>query len=107
MRFQFHPAADEELDLAVEYYERCQSGLGLEFAEEVYATIARIIDYPEVWSPMSKNTRRCLTNRFPYGIIYRMKNNNLQIIAVANLHRKPYYWKERIVPDDRMEHSKQ
>ena len=107
MRFQFHPAADEELDLAVEYYERCQSGLGLEFAEEIYATIARIIDYPEVWSPMSKNTRRCLTNRFPYGIIYRIKNNNLQIIDVANLHRKPYYWKERIVSDDRMEHSKQ
>lgn len=68
MRFQFHPAADEELELAVEYYERCQSGLGLEFAKEVYATIARIIDYPEVWSPMSKSTRRCLTNRFPYGV---------------------------------------
>ncbi|MEI8172160.1 MAG: hypothetical protein WCH07_01605 [Deltaproteobacteria bacterium] len=43
MRFQFHPAADAEFDAAVEYYERCQSGLGLEFAEEVYATIARII----------------------------------------------------------------
>jgi hypothetical protein len=50
MRFQFHSAAEDELDLAVEYYERCQSGLGLEFAEEVYATIARIIEYPEVWS---------------------------------------------------------
>lgn len=32
MRFQFHPAADAEFDVAVEYYERCQSGLGLEFA---------------------------------------------------------------------------
>ena len=73
MRFKFHPAADAELDVAVEYYERCQSGLGLEFAEEVYATIARIIEYPEVWSPLSRNTRRCLTNRFPYGIIYRIK----------------------------------
>ena len=66
MRFQFHPAADAELDRTVEYYERCQSGLGLKFAEEVYATIARIIEYPDVWSPMSRNTRRCLTNRFPF-----------------------------------------
>jgi len=72
MRFQFHPAADAEVDRAVEYYERCQSGLGLEFAEEVYAAIGRIIEYPDVWSPMSRNTRRCLTNRFPYGIIYRI-----------------------------------
>ena len=45
MRFNFI-LPDEELDLAVEYYERCQSGLCLEFVEEVYATIARIIDYP-------------------------------------------------------------
>jgi mRNA interferase RelE/StbE len=51
MRFHFHPAADNEFDLAVEYYEGCQAGLGLEFAEEVYATIGRIIEYPEVWSP--------------------------------------------------------
>jgi hypothetical protein len=42
MRFLFHPAAENEFDLAVEYYETCQSGLGLEFAEEVYSTIARI-----------------------------------------------------------------
>ena len=106
MRFQFHPAADAEFDLAVEYYEQCQSGLGLEFAEEVYATIARIIEYTEVWSPLSKNTRRCLTNRFPYGIIYRIKNNNIHIIAVANLHRQPDYWKERVLPDQRMESNK-
>jgi hypothetical protein len=51
MRFLFHPAADNEFDLAVEYYEKCQSGLGLEFAEEIYTTIARITEYPEVWSP--------------------------------------------------------
>jgi plasmid stabilization system protein ParE len=99
MRFLFHPAADNEFDLAVEYYETCQPGLGLEFAEEVYATIARITEYPEVWSPMSRNTRRCLTNRFPYGIIYRIKNNSLHIIAVANLHRRPDYRKERVEPD--------
>jgi plasmid stabilization system protein ParE len=99
MRFLFHPAAENEFDLAVEYYETCQSGLGLEFAEEVYSTIARISEYPEVWSPMSGNTRRCLTNRFPYGIIYRIKDNSVHIIAIANLHRRPDYWKERVMPD--------
>ena len=53
MRFLFHPAADNEFDLAVQYYETCQSGLGIEFAEEVYATIARITGYPEVRSTES------------------------------------------------------
>ncbi len=36
MRFLFHPAAGDEFDLAVEYYETCQSGLGLEFAEDAF-----------------------------------------------------------------------
>ena len=46
MRFYFHPDADAEFDKVVDYYEECQPGLGIEFAEEVYATIARIIAYP-------------------------------------------------------------
>ncbi len=49
MRFHFHPDADTEFDKVVDYYEECQPGLGIEFAEEVYATIARIIAYPRAW----------------------------------------------------------
>jgi len=90
MRFYFHPDAEAEFDRAVEYYE-----LGLEFAEEVYATIARILQYPDAWSPLSKNSRRCIVSRFPYGVIYQIKSRSLRIIAVAHLNRRPGYWKER------------
>ena len=96
MKFYFHPDADLEFDRAVEYYEQFQPGLGLEFAEEVYVAIARIIEYPDVCYAISKNTRRCLINRFPFGLIYQVKTNSLYIIAVAHLHRQPGYWKERI-----------
>ena len=105
MRFYFHPDANAEFHRAVEYYEQCQPGLGLEFAEEVYATIARITEYPDAWSVMSKNTRRCLTNRFPFGLIYQVKTNALRIIAVANLHQRPGYWKARIEQNNRMEND--
>jgi hypothetical protein len=96
MKFYFHPEARKEFDGAVDFYELSQVGLGLEFAEEVYATIARIIQYPDAWSVMSKNSRRCLANRFPYGLIYQIKSRSLRIIAVAHLHRRPGYWKERL-----------
>jgi hypothetical protein len=96
MKFYFHPDAKEEFGGAVEYYEQCQPGLGLEFAEEVYATIARIIQYPDAWSALSKNSRRCLVSRFPYGVIYQIKSHTLRIVAVAHLHRRPGYWKERL-----------
>lgn len=95
MRFFFHPRADEEFNEAVQYYEECQPGLGLEFAKEIYASIGRVAEYPNAWSEMSKNTRRCLVNRFPFGVIFQIKSGKLRIMAIANLHRRPGYWKDR------------
>ena len=96
MKIRFHPDAVLEFDAAVAYYEEYQHGLGLEFAEEIYAALARIIEYPDAYSPLSPNTRRCLVNRFPYGIVYQVKSDILRVIAIANLHRHPGYWKERV-----------
>ncbi len=103
MKVYFHPDAEAEFDKAVEYYEQLQLGLGIEFAEEIYATIARIIQYPDAWSALSKNSRRCLVNRFPYGVVYQTKSRSLRIIAVANLHRWPSYWKERLEQNKRLQ----
>jgi plasmid stabilization system protein ParE len=94
--FKFHPAARQELDDSVSYYDSVQDGLGLEFLEEVYATIQRIIDFPSAWTKLSPNTRRCLTNRFPYGVIYQERSEYIFVIAVTHLNRKPGYWKKRL-----------
>ena len=96
MRFFFHEQAEAEFDSAVEYYESCRYGLGMEFAQEVYATIERIIQYPEAWTQMSTHTRRCLVNRFPFGVIYQVKSGLVRVIAVADLRRRPGYWIGRV-----------
>ncbi|MBT9159660.1 MAG: type II toxin-antitoxin system RelE/ParE family toxin [Dehalococcoidia bacterium] len=67
MNFSFHPAAEQELNEAVDYYNQAQDGLGLQFAKEIYAAIQNILAFPRAWTPLSENTRRCLVNRFPYG----------------------------------------
>lgn len=95
MKFSFHPAAEKELNDAVDYYNECQSGLGLEFAKEIYHTIQNILSYPNSWAPLSENTRRCLINRFPYGVIYQTISEGILIIAVMQLNREPEYWKDR------------
>lgn len=77
MRIQFHRLAEAEFDEAVSYYEQCQQGLGITFAEEIFATIGRIVEFPSARSPTSKNTRRCLANRFPYGVIYQIKTDSV------------------------------
>jgi hypothetical protein len=96
MNYSFHPEAKEEFFKTINYFEECQKGLGLSFSKEVFSTIQRIIHFPSAWSKFSKNTRRCLTNRFPYGVIYQMKGKEVIIIAVMQLNREPGYWDERI-----------
>lgn len=94
MKYSFHPEAKRELFEAVSYYEECKPGLGLEFAREIYLTIQRITHFPGAWSKLSRNTRRCLTNRFPFGIIYQIVEDKALIIAITQLNRKPGYWKK-------------
>lgn len=39
MKYFFHPKAKEEFLIAIDYYESCSKGLGIEFANEIYITI--------------------------------------------------------------------
>jgi hypothetical protein len=97
VKFTFHPEANFELEQTVDFYEKQQLNLGLEFLAEVYSTIKRIIEFPDAYPAFSKNTHRCLTNRFPFSIIYQIKQNEIFIVAVTHLARKPGYWKERAI----------
>ena len=95
MKYSFHPVAEAELNQAVDYYDECQRGLGLEFLKNIYDTIQNILKFPDAWATLSANTRRCLAKRFSYGVIYQVANREVFIIAVMNLSREPEYWKGR------------
>ncbi len=95
MTFEFHPEARIEFIDAVEYYENSSKGVGLRFSREVYATVNRVIANPTSWPSITENTRRCLTRRFPYSVVYEVREQDVLIIAVAHFSREPFYWKDR------------
>ena len=96
MSFAFHPEAEKELNEAIDYYEDIESGLGYDFALEVYSTINRSLDFPKAWSVLEGDVRRSLVRRFPYGVLYSEEKDEIFIVAVMHLHRKPGYWKHRV-----------
>lgn len=96
MEINFLEIAQKELDDAIEYYNYEVQGLGDAFLAEVLNALDRIGKFPEAWHPCSKRTRRCQTRRFPYGVIYQIREKEILIVAIANLHRRPDYWKDRI-----------
>jgi plasmid stabilization system protein ParE len=95
MRVEFLDTAKRELTEAITYYNNESEGLGYRFAAEVKRTLSRIQQHPLAWMEISKRTRRCRTNGFPYGIIYQIREDMILIVAVMHLHRHPDSWKHR------------
>jgi ParE toxin of type II toxin-antitoxin system, parDE len=95
MTFSFHPEAEAEFYKAIEYYENYERGLGYDFSIEVRSAIQNILNYSAAWPVLEDDIRRCLVNRFPYGVVYSIEQDGIFILAVMHLRRSPDYWKNR------------
>jgi len=97
VKVSFLKVAQAELDDAFAYYDSLQSGLGFRFLSEVESAIARIIRFPFLYEEIGQYSRRCLVQKFPYGIIYKHFENEKEILIVAvyHLHRRPGHWTKR------------
>jgi toxin ParE2 len=96
LKTRFLLPARRELRETVRYYNAQLPGLGEEFRDEAWETVRRIKEFPEAWHPLGGSIRRCQMRRFPYGLIYEPSANEIVIIAIAHLHRKPEYWRSRV-----------
>ena len=96
MTVRFLEIAEIELDDAVRWYGEQAPGLGDAFLIEVLSTVDRIVRFPQGWHPIGQGIRRCRLSRFPYGLIYAFDNEGIIVLAVAHLHRRPEYWRDRI-----------
>ena len=95
MNYSFHPHAEKELEEIEAHYDGIRESLGNRFRDEIQTTISRILKFPHGWQPLSRIVRRCRIHGFPYGIVYRVKSDEIRLLAVMHLHRKPNYWTYR------------
>jgi len=99
MKWRIEAEARAELEAAVEWYEAARQGLGARFLDEFENGIRAIAAMPHAWHPLGDDLRRFRLRRFPYGIIYLDRAEEAEeivIIAVAHLHRRPGYWRHRL-----------
>jgi plasmid stabilization system protein ParE len=88
--------AEQDMVEAVDYYNRQKPGLGRKFSEEVRKTFDLIAAFPEAWPRFSQGSRRCLVDRFPYGVAYQVDEGSVLIAAVMHLKRDPRRWQEAL-----------
>ena len=95
LRVSFNRLAERELNDAALYYERESPGLGMKFLDEIDRYIAAILKNPNAGQSIRGPVRRRLLRKFPYGILYSVKENEIRILAIMNLRRRPTYWVRR------------
>ena len=91
----FHPDIFLEVHDSYIWYESKFNGLGDDFLKELDSAFSSIHEMPDTWPLISKNLRRYLLKRFPFGVIYSIKRDNIFIVAIMHLSRKPGYWLKR------------
>lgn len=87
--YRFTSSALGELTRTTMHYEEEENGLGAIFLDEVDATVARILTNPHAWHPLSPRTIRCRTHRFPFGLIYQVRPDEILVVSVMDLRRDP------------------
>ena len=97
MNFRFLTPALVEIREAAEFYENRVSGLGADFLDELEAAIERILSFPEAWGNLGDQYRRCHLRRFPYSVIYSIRNDE-EILVGSEFHqsREPRPWRENL-----------
>ena len=92
MKSRFLSTAELELAEALEFYEAAREGLGGEFLAEIEAAVSLIEAHPLAWTALSTRTRRCRISRFPFGLLYQVRSDEILIVSVMDLRRDPKRW---------------
>jgi toxin ParE1/3/4 len=95
------PAAQAEIRAEVQWYEGQRPGLGAQLLEEIERALRLIAAHPAIGGvvPYVRGIhpppRRIPVGRFPFHIVYRELKDEIELVALAPVRRRPGYWRSR------------
>lgn len=100
MRVRLHREAELELQATAQWYEDRRPGLGEQFLGEAVDAFHAIERTPHRFARTryrtSREVRRRILDRFPYAAVYEVREHECLVVAVAHLHRRATYWRDRL-----------
>ncbi len=93
--FRLHPSADQEAIEAAQWIKEDDPYQAALFVEALENAILRACKQPEIYPCFDGEFRKVRAGKFTYAVVFRLKNGEIQILAVMHLHREPGYWRER------------
>jgi len=83
----FSDEAKTDLNEIGEWYRLIREGLEFEFLICIEAEIEIIKKAPFVYEEYYLGVRKAITNKFPYGIYYKLEADKIIILAIAHHKR--------------------
>ena len=95
-RVRVHEKARIEIAETACWYNDRSTLLGDSFTREVWACVDRIVRCPEAFGRIHKTARLHRLNRFPHGVVYDIRDDQLWVLAVVHPSRESLYWLDRL-----------
>ncbi|MEP7305932.1 MAG: type II toxin-antitoxin system RelE/ParE family toxin [Acidobacteriota bacterium] len=95
LRLKVRPEAEADALEAAFWYEGERTGLGIEFSDALRATFLRIEQSPLRFPLVSREFRRAIVSRFPFGVFFMVEGELVTVAAITHLHRHHSSWQER------------
>ena len=96
MNYWLHPEAQEDLREAAEFYqEQADTALSLALLVEFERSVGLLLRRPSLGRVWRYGKRRLLMKRFRYALIYAVVGDQVRVLAIAHLSRRPGYWRRR------------
>ena len=95
LRIAFRRAANSEFEDAAVWYNEQRIGLGEEFIVEIEEAVANAAVSPQRYPVVFGDIRRTVARRFPFSVYFRVRPNELVVLAVFHGRRNPTIWQRR------------
>ena len=90
-----HHEAEAEIFGALDWYAARSALAARAFVQELTSMVVLASRAPEIWPRTLGDVRRIVFPRFPFDLVFRLKGDLIEIVALAHHRRRPRYWRNR------------
>ncbi len=95
LKYRFHPGAESELLEAADFIKSDDSKEGGLFNQSFEHALDWTRSQPLIFRCFEDDFRKTRIGKFRYSLVFRVRGDEIQILAVAHMSRRPGYWKKR------------
>lgn len=89
--------ARRELHRAIDWYiQEAGKRIAAGFLDDFEQLRSLIREHPHIGSAGKSGVRKLVFKRYPYTLVYRLKGDTAEIVALAHHSRHPEYWTGRL-----------